>query len=255
MDIGIAKKVFETYLDQFDRSDDKINLKIIHTYGVVSASEAIATDLKLSSEDFQLAQLIALLHDIGRFRQLQLYHSFDDATTVDHAILGVEILKGKNFLREFIKEDSFDELIFTALYNHNTFAIAEDVKGRALLHSKIIRDADKLDNYRVKEVETFETLFDISAEELAEESITPKIFKEFMQHHLIKKADRKTHLDMWLSYIAFMYDLNFEAALQFLVVHQSVEKLFDRVRISSPKVSAQWQLLKKSAINYLNKKS
>ena len=33
MDIEHAKKAFERYLDQYDREDDKIKLKIVHTYG------------------------------------------------------------------------------------------------------------------------------------------------------------------------------------------------------------------------------
>ena len=30
-----AKAAFEAYLDEYDRADDKIHLKIVHTYGVV----------------------------------------------------------------------------------------------------------------------------------------------------------------------------------------------------------------------------
>ena len=36
MDYSRAKEVFEQYLDGYDRENDKVKLKIIHTYGVVA---------------------------------------------------------------------------------------------------------------------------------------------------------------------------------------------------------------------------
>ena len=41
-DFDVAKAAFEAYLDEYDRADDKIHLKIVHTYGVVDAAEDIA---------------------------------------------------------------------------------------------------------------------------------------------------------------------------------------------------------------------
>ena len=66
MDFDSAKRVFEKYLDGYDRENDKVRLKIVHTYGVVAQSTAIAERMRLSAEDRELAQIIALLHDIGR---------------------------------------------------------------------------------------------------------------------------------------------------------------------------------------------
>ena len=72
-----AKQVFEEYLDGYDRENDKVKLKIIHTYGVVEQSRNLAERLMLSEEDTSLAMIIALLHDIGRFEQLKRYDSFE----------------------------------------------------------------------------------------------------------------------------------------------------------------------------------
>ena len=35
IDIAHAKQEFEKYLDEYDREDEQIRLKIVHTYGVV----------------------------------------------------------------------------------------------------------------------------------------------------------------------------------------------------------------------------
>ena len=42
-----AKKEFEHYLDGYDRNNDKVRLKIIHTYGVVHDMEDICRRMNL----------------------------------------------------------------------------------------------------------------------------------------------------------------------------------------------------------------
>ena len=72
LDFKQARDAFEAYLDEYDREDEKIKLKIVHTYGVVKSAREIGKRMHLNEEDQQLAELIALLHDIGRFEQLRL---------------------------------------------------------------------------------------------------------------------------------------------------------------------------------------
>ena len=91
IDLKKAQGVFQNYLQQYDKTDDKIRLKIAHTYGVVSACKYIAQVMKLEEEDAKLAELIGLLHDIGRFEQLRIYHSFDDSL-MPHAQCSIDIL-------------------------------------------------------------------------------------------------------------------------------------------------------------------
>ena len=38
----LAQQEFESYLNGYDRENDRIKLKIIHTYGVVKQAEALA---------------------------------------------------------------------------------------------------------------------------------------------------------------------------------------------------------------------
>ena len=75
IDIAHAKQEFEKYLDEYDRQDEQIYLKIEHTYGVVKYAGEIARRMECSREDVELAELIGLLHDIGRFEQIRRFHS------------------------------------------------------------------------------------------------------------------------------------------------------------------------------------
>ena len=51
MNYNNAKQQFEKYLDGYDSNNDKVRLKIIHTYGVVHAMEEICHRMQLSEED------------------------------------------------------------------------------------------------------------------------------------------------------------------------------------------------------------
>ena len=84
IDLEYAKESFRQYLSNYDRSDDKILLKEVHTFCVLDAADLICRQENISGEDHELALLIALLHDIGRFEQLKTFHSYDD-DLFDHA--------------------------------------------------------------------------------------------------------------------------------------------------------------------------
>ena len=110
IDFKHAMCAFKKYIQDFDSKSGKIDLKIRHTYGVVKASEYIASKLNLSSEDIELAKLIALLHDIGRFEQIIKSDSFIDNKDMDHAILENDMLFKHSLIREFIDDNQYDSM-------------------------------------------------------------------------------------------------------------------------------------------------
>ena len=208
LDFEKAKQVFEDYLDGYDRENDKVKLKIIHTYGVVEQSRNLAERLMLSEEDTSLAMIIALLHDIGRFEQLKRFNSFEP-TTMDHAAYGVEVLFGEGMIRRFVDDDMWDDIIRTAIAKHSDFILEGIMDKRTLLHAKLIRDADKLDNCRVKLVDDLETFMGAPAEKIGAQKISPKVRGDALAGRSIFSPDRVTLMDYWVSYLAYFYDLNF----------------------------------------------
>ena len=141
----LAQQEFESYLNGYNRENDRIKLKIIHTYGVVKQAEELAERMHLSAEDTDLARLIALLHDIGRFEQLKRYDSFEPGT-MDHAAYGVKVLFDEGMIRRFLPDDKWDSIIYTAIAHHSDYELPEISDPQTLLHAKLIRDEDKLDS-------------------------------------------------------------------------------------------------------------
>lgn len=234
MNYAHAKSVFENYLSQYDQTNDKIYLKTVHTFGVVKQAEDVARRMSFSPEDTELARLIALLHDIGRFEQLKCFDSFEPST-MDHAAYGVELLFEKGMVRSFISEDTYDSIIRTAIAKHSDFALENITDRRTLLHARLIRDADKLDNCRVKLFDAVETLTDVSAKELGSQEITPVIYDTVFQNRCILSSDRVTKMDYWVSYIAYFFDINFSASFDIIAENDYLRRIINRIPYSNPK--------------------
>lgn len=253
MDLQFAKKQFERYLDNYDRKDDKVRLKIAHTYGVVECSRQIAERMGLSREDQELAELIGLLHDIGRFEQVKRFDSFEPGV-MDHAAFGVQILFEEGMIRQFIKEDRWDSIIRTAIAKHSDFKL-EGIEGeRELLHAKIIRDADKLDNCRVKVVDDIETILGVSEQEVGKEKISDEVMRQFLRRDSILSPTRKTKMDYWLSYLAYFFDINFDETLDIIREKRYVEKIIERIPYSNPDTVKQMKMVRELLADYMRER-
>lgn len=254
IDYNAARAVFENYLNSYDRKNDKVWLKIVHTYGVVAESTELAKRLHLGEEDTSLARIIALLHDIGRFEQLKRFDSFEP-DTMDHAAFGVHLLFEEGKIRDFIKEPAWDSIIRTAIARHSDFKLEGISDQRELLHARLIRDADKLDNCRVKLEDSIETMLGVSPKEVGRSSITPEVMAQFMDHKSIYSPTRKTKMDYWLSYLAYFFDINFRATLTIIEERQYISRLIARIPYSDPKTAAQMQEVKKILQDYFSSRT
>lgn len=256
IDIEYAQRAFQKYLAPYDASDDKIRLKIVHTFHVKRASGEIAKRLGLSDEDTRLAVLIGLLHDIGRFEQLRIYHSFIDAETIDHAVLGVKILFEDGKIRDFIKDDSYDKIIREAILNHNRYAIEDGLSERSLLHAKLIRDADKLDNYRVKLEDSIETMLGagITEANLGGFKISDAVYEEAKKQISVLSGLRKTPMDIWVSYLAVTFDIYFNDTLKIIDEQDYIRRLAGRVAYTDPETKERVRLLEASVLSYIRER-
>lgn len=250
MDLQYAKQQFEQYLNNYDRTDDKVRLKIAHTYGVTECSRQIAERMGLNREDTELAQLIGLLHDIGRFEQVKRFDSFEPSV-MDHAAFGVEILFEEGMIRQFVTEDRWDHIIRIAIAKHSDFKLQGIRDTRELLHAKIIRDADKLDNCRVKIADAVETILEVPAEEVGKEDISEEVMEQFLRKESVYSPARKTKMDYWLSYLAYFFDINFREALDIVREKQYVEKIIDRIPYSNPRTARQMETVREQLLAYI----
>ncbi len=234
IDYDKALHAFQAYVKNYDANDGKVRLKIVHTMKVAELSEMIARGIGLDEENVQLAKVIGLLHDIGRFEQLRRFHDFRDYLTVDHAQLGVEILKENHLIRSFVEDEKYDDTIFQAISNHNKYAITDGLDKNTLMHAKIIRDADKTDIFRVHIEDPVDDFLFIKEDEIKQSKISKKIEKQFYEGHCIVSGGRKSAADVYVMRLAFIYDVNYVPALKYIQKQNYLRRMIDRIGFENP---------------------
>ena len=182
---------FEEYIKNYNLNNFEIKRKYLHSYRVMNLSKKYATILKFNKHDIELATIIGLLHDIGRFEQQTIYHTYDDSISIDHASYGVKILFEDNLITKFWKEEKDYEIIKFAIENHNKYEIPKTNNQRALMHAKLIRDTDKLDIiYHMGFLKTASYFADNTAikkeviESIQNQKIVPNKYKETNNEHI-----------------------------------------------------------------------
>ena len=184
---------------------------------------------------------------------MKTFHSYDD-NLFDHAEFGVKVLFEDGMIRQFIRDDSYDPIIRTAIACHSLYEIPKEVEGRELLHCRIIRDADKLDNFRVKDTEKAEAIFGISAEQVGLEPVSENILNAIREHRCIRRGERTTHMDMWISYLAFIFDLNFPSSFLYIKNQDYMNRNIDRIPYGNPKTKADMEEVRSICNIYIEEK-
>ena len=234
IDYDKALHAFQAYVKNYDANDGKVHLKIVHTMKVAELSEMIARGIGEDEENVHLAKVIGLLHDIGRFEQLRRFHDFRDYLTVDHAQLSVEILKENHLIRAFVEDEKYDDTIFQAISNHNKYAIADGLNKNTLTHAKIIRDADKIDIFRVHIEDPVDDFLFIKDDEIKQSKTSKEIEKQFYEGHCIVSGGRKSVADVYVMRLAFMYDVNYVPALEYIQKQNYLRRMIDRIGFENP---------------------
>ena len=225
------KEWFQNYLISFDSDDpfilQNLKLKEEHSSRVCENASQIAVSEGLGEEDYYLAITIALLHDIGRFDQITRYRTFQDSKSENHALLGVKILKSEGVL-SFLSEEE-QNIILMAVKNHNLKNIPEELEEKALIHSRLIRDADKLDIYKIltdyyvtKEIDPNPAL----EQELPDvPEYSQYLIQDIFNNKVASIKEVKTCNDMKLTRLAWLFDLNFITTLRLVKERGYIEKV------------------------------
>ena len=153
MVIEKLRRLYDGYVDGYRGADGKLpdmmQLKRIHTAFVVKNAELIADGEGFDDLERETALAAALLHDTGRYEQLLRYNTFKDSESVDHAVFSHDIVKEKGWLDE-VGARRADAVLAAVLY-HNRRDIPEGLDNMTWIVSETVRDADKLDIFRVLE--------------------------------------------------------------------------------------------------------
>lgn len=216
---------FIEYVKDFDQTDTMISRKVSHTIRVADYSKEIAESLKLNKIDVDLAYIIGILHDIGRFRQVTECRNYSDKIGLGHAKIGDIILFEENMITEFVDSREYDNLIRQAVLNHSFFKINDDVTGDALTFAKIVRDADKLDIFNLF---TFDDPIQMGEDSgyVNNDLVTKEVKDAFFNGKQITKDNLNTLMDWFINMIGFVFDLNYKRSFEILAEKEFLKQIF-----------------------------
>lgn len=208
----------DNYIKTFYTDDVDIQKNILlkekHTGIVAEISKKLAANLGLNAHDQLLAEMIGLFHDIGRFKQYRVYQTFNDRLSENHSLLGLKEIAQLKLLTRLQDEDL--QVFKFAIENHNAISIAVTDNDRWLLFAKIIRDADKLDIYRV-----------------LQPSLTPSdgsgysdnFMQSFLKGQQCDYTEIKTKDDQKLVRLLWMYNIYFGWTMQRIIEYGYVDHI------------------------------
>lgn len=138
------------YSDEEGRLPPMMELKRVHTRFVVENASQIAESEGFDPATREAVLAAALLHDTGRYEQLRLYNTFRDSDSVDHAVFSHDIVRERGWLDDLCDDETRDAVLKAVLY-HNRRELPGSLGALASTCSHAVRDADKLDIFRVAE--------------------------------------------------------------------------------------------------------
>lgn len=252
IDIIKAKEEFKKYINNYDIKDNKIRVKVAHIERVANTAKIIAKSLKLNKENVELAELIGLLHDIGRFEQVKKYHTFVDKNSINHGEYGVKILFKKGLIRKFIKDDRYDEIIKKAILNHNKAKIDDNLSDLEKIHCRIIRDADKTDIFYVLTTTDKKTVWE--KDDLSNDKISDEIYNEYMKDGYIDYTKRQSSVDILVSHFAYVYDINYRQTLEVIKQKEYLDKIYVRFHFKDEETRKKFRKVYEKAKKYIEEK-
>lgn len=203
----MLEKAFNQYTSNYDLNNPMIKSKYNHSYRVMNLCEKYAKELGWNESDIELARIIGLLHDFGRFEQYRVYKSFKDKDTIDHADYSVEQLFDKGLISNYSDRKDDYEVIKFAIKNHNKLSIPKCNDEKMLRFAKLIRDADKVDIMYVlgysKEIK----------EKGNNEIISNEVLEYIKNRRIIPHTIPKKYNDEIVGHFAFAFDLNYDVVL------------------------------------------
>lgn len=320
---------FAEYVRNYDPSDEKIKLKIDHTYRVAGLCQRIAESLGLSEPDVDIAWFLGMLHDIGRFEQIRRFGTFNDAQSVDHAEFGADLLFKEGLIRKFaegyyeecelarsgneeagqaysrqedcqegklnsrqgncllaqsdnqsdycqeerkIKEflvnndaTTVDDkqiiknnehhnkdtgLLEMAIRQHNKYRVKEDLTERQRMFCDILRDADKVDIFKVNADIPMEIIYDVTTEELKNGIITKEVLESFYKKETVLKSVRRSAVDHIVGHISLLFELVYKESYRQAKEQGYVYKLLD-FKSDVPEVNAEFDDMRKYVDEFL----
>lgn len=227
------RRWFFVYAESFKARNSawvrNIDLKVEHTMHVCREIVELGRALGLGEGELHLAEVMALLHDVGRFEQYARYETFVDRASVDHAEMALTVLREHDVLAAL--DPASRALVERSILFHNRRELPELDDERLLFFARLLRDADKLDiwrvvtdYYRASESERNGAV-ELNLPDLP--GISPGVLADVMAGHTVDHTHLERFNDFKVAQMAWVFDVNFAPTLRALRERGYLEMIRD----------------------------
>lgn len=224
---------FNSYCDSYaaladsSRKTALMELKREHSLQVASHTVAIANDEQWTPFEREAAELLGLIHDVGRFPQLAEYGTFSDDSSLNHGELGFRVIVNTGILESLPVETR--TALSDGIRYHNQRAIPQDIGSKSAHYLRLIRDADKLDIFRIiHDAVASNRIADhpeITLNIDLDGPINPVALSELKRRQNVTYANVRSLADFGLAQLAWLYDLNHRHSVRFVLDHGILDRI------------------------------
>lgn len=227
-----CRKEFETYFQSLIIGTTEIHHKVdevrAHSLRVAQNSLVIAKVVLPNEEDKYVAELIALVHDLGKAAMLAL--GTESATTIqrDHATESAKLIQQMAFFPKL--SDEVKLIVLKSIDNHSKLKLPKLDNEQQTTFARLLRDADKLDvydssyrffkeRYGNQPIATFDLI--------NHPDVSEKIMKSILSGKAAVVEDMKTMNDYKLVLLAMAFDLNYKITFKIMSEKQYIQKIYE----------------------------
>lgn len=239
-------RAFDQYVSDYNADDPKIRLKIDHTYRVAALCERIGQSVPVGDTD--LIWLSGMLHDIGRFEQVRRYNTFVDAVSVEHAAFGADLLFREGLLDRFCSGLSETELkiLECSIRNHSAYRLSPGLTETEIEYCNVLRDADKIDIFRVNCDTPLEKIYNVTTEELKNSPVSEEVKNCFLNRTAVLRKLKKTPIDYVVAHLCLVFELVYPISREIAREQGYVDRML-AFKSDNPD-TAEWFALMRSRI-------
>jgi hypothetical protein len=222
---------FNAYTSAYRQSADAQTheLKYQHSIQVSKNCFQIATKESFNEKSIEIAEIIGLLHDCGRFEQYEQYQTFNDKVSVDHAALSVKVIEENKLLNSFSEE--VRSAIIKSILFHNKRDIPKSRNSEEeFSFIKLIRDADKTDIFRVMREQITDPKIDkktLLLNQSEEITYSAPIINSIQNRELANLQDMETMVDFRLIQLSWIFDINYKSTFEIIKKQGHLNWLID----------------------------
>jgi len=204
-----------------------LQLKFDHSRRVAFEAREIAVDLGWNEPDTLMAEIIGLLHDVGRFSQYQEFRTYFDPKSVNHGCRGFQVLSNSDWLAGLSSAEN--HLILESVRLHNRHQLPEDMSADLRRFVHLVRDADKLDIFfvlnRAIEEETLKDNPEIIWNLPRDIPPSQAILDDLQNCRQARYENVKSQADFCLLQLCWIYDLNYVSTIRKVADREVVDQI------------------------------